>query len=74
MIMNELVETFDKGDDVFGRMAWTLRREQISSKPTYLDRWHEFRDILRLAENNVTLNDVLTQAEMLYSLTKDEQK
>ena len=33
-------------------------------------RWYEWEDILREAENNPALDDLLKKAEMIYVLTK----
>jgi hypothetical protein len=68
----KIFESPDHGATVFERMTGSLiRTEIINSKPRYLSRWHEFRDICRIAEKNVTLNNALEKAEMLYLLIKD---
>jgi hypothetical protein len=33
-------------------------------------RWYEWEDILRTAEDNPALNDLIKQAEMIYALTR----
>lgn len=33
-------------------------------------RWYEWEDIIREAENNPALDDLLKKAEMVYALTK----
>lgn len=33
-------------------------------------RWYEWEDILREAENNPALDDLIKKAEMVYALTK----
>ena len=59
---------------VFGRLAESLTENPIvATSPYYLARWHEFRDICRMAEENVTLNDALEKVEMLYILIHDEK-
>lgn len=60
-----------KGNDVFGKIVENLSSITHVSSPHYLVRWHEFRDICRMAEENVTLNDALEKAEMLYLLIRD---
>ena len=72
--MTKTYESPDRGGTVFERIVGTLARQQIKiSGPHYLARWHEFRDILRLAEDNITLNNALEKVEMLYRLIRDEQ-
>lgn len=57
--------------NVFGQLVGSLSTKVHVSSPHYLARWHEFRDICRMAEENVTLNDALEKAEMLYLLIRD---
>jgi len=33
-------------------------------------RWYEWEDILRAADDNPALNDLIKQAEMIYALTR----
>ena len=68
-----IYESPDNGETVFARMVGTLQRTKISETPKahYLARWHEWKDILRAAEDNVTLNDLINKVEEVYALVKD---
>lgn len=64
----------DRSLAIIEHMSENLILEPIkTSTPHYLMRWHEFRDILRLAESNVSLNDAIEKVEMLYSLIRDSK-
>jgi len=68
-----IYESPDNGETVFARMIGTLERTKISETPKahYLARWHVWKDILRVAEDNVTLNDLINRVEEVYALVKD---
>jgi hypothetical protein len=59
----------------FSNMADTLNsnltKMNVTECPRYLARWRSFRDIMRQAETNVTLDDALRQVETLYILIND---
>jgi hypothetical protein len=61
------------GQSVFTQLTTTLVNSPGKvSTPDYLLRWHRFRDICRLAEDDFTLNSALEQVETLYLLTRNE--
>ena len=39
-------------------------------KGDWRTRWYEWEDIIREAENNPALDDLIKQAEMVYALTR----
>jgi hypothetical protein len=42
----------------------------ISGKGDWRARWYKWEEILREAENNPALDDLIKKAEMVYALTK----
>ena len=71
--MSKVFESPDHGETVFARIVGTLTREKISETPKahYLARWHEWKDVLLAAEDNVTLSDLIKKVEEVYALTKE---
>lgn len=70
-MITELPKQPDHNDTVY---AHTITGERI---PVYAEpvqhwraRWYEWEDILREAENNPTLDDLIKQAEMVYAITR----
>ena len=56
----DMIKTFESHN-----VSMTQREQGI---PKYLKRWQSFRNITRQAETNVTLDNALSQVEMLYIL------
>lgn len=73
MTDNIIYESPDHGETVFARMVGTLERTIVSQTPKvhYLARWHEWKEILRASEDNVTLADLIKKVEEVYALVKE---
>lgn len=73
--MNKILESPDHGETVFARMVGSLERTLVSKSPAAKrhDRLQEWRDILIASETNGTLADLVSKAEMVYLLIKDEK-
>lgn len=65
-------ESPDKGDTVYARAIGSSERTLVHSEPVqhWRARWYEWEDILRAAQDNPALNDLIKQAEMVYELTR----
>ena len=65
-------ESPDGGRTVYARQFGSMDRELIwqSKEGQFNRRWAQWRDILLLAEEEPSLNDVLNQAEVLYEILK----
>jgi hypothetical protein len=65
-------ESPDKGDTVYARAIGSSERTLVYTGPVQhrRARWYEWEDILRAAEDNPALNDLIKQAEMVYALTR----
>jgi hypothetical protein len=61
----------DQGNTVYARTI-TGERIPVYTEPVqhWRARWYEWEEILREAENNPALDDLLKKAEMVYALTK----
>ena len=61
----------DQGNTVYARTI-TGERIPVHTKPVpdWWPRWSKWEDIIREAENNPALDDLLKKAEMVYALTK----
>lgn len=68
-----IYESPDGGKTIYARKSGTTEREMIYQNPSihYISRWYEWKEILRAAEDNVPLNDLIKQAEAIYVLTKE---
>lgn len=68
-----IYESPDHGETVFARIVGTLERSKVSEtkKAHYLAQWHEWKEILRAAEGNAALTDLINQAEVVYALIKE---
>jgi len=68
-----IYESPDGGKTIYSRKSGTSEREMIYQDPNkhYIARWYEWREILKAAEDNVPLNDLIKQAEAIYVLTKE---
>lgn len=65
-------ESPDKGNTVYARTIGSGERTLVHSESVqhWRARWYEWEDILRAAEDNPALNDLIKQAEMVYALTR----
>ena len=69
-----IYESPDGGKTVYSRKSGSLERTMIKEDPDkhHITRWYEWRDILKLAETEPSLLDVINKAEMLYVILKKE--
>jgi hypothetical protein len=69
-----IYESPDGGKTIYSRHSGSTDRTMIKQDPYihYVAKWYEWKEILKLAETNVTLKDAVIQAEMIYALIKKE--
>lgn len=69
-----IFESPDGGKTVYSRQPCSTERTLIyeSDEIRTVHRWTKFKDIVKLAETEPTLNDILSKAEMLYELLKND--
>ena len=62
----------DQGHTVYSRNIRSSERTVVHTGPvgSWRIRWYEWEEILREAENNPALDDLIKKAEMVYALTK----
>jgi hypothetical protein len=67
-------ESPDGGKTVYSRTSGSNQRQLVSSSPLdrSTERWLEFKKIIIAATTNPTLDSLLSQAEIVYQLVKDE--
>jgi hypothetical protein len=58
-----IFESPDRGHTVYARTPH-------SKYPPWVSRWSDWQDILKAAETNPALDDLIKKAEMVYELTK----
>jgi hypothetical protein len=70
-----IFESPDGGKTVYSRKSGSSDRTLIKEDPEkkFLSKWHEWREILTLAETEPSLANAINKAEMLYVLLKKEQ-
>jgi hypothetical protein len=70
-----IYESPDGGKTIYARHSGSTDRTMIKQDPeaSYLARWHEWREILRLADENITLSDAIERVEIIYALIKKEK-
>jgi hypothetical protein len=70
-----IYESPDGGKTVYSRKSGSSEREMVKEDNTQnvVTRWYEWRNILRLAETEPTLADVINKAEVVYALIKKEK-
>ena len=70
-----IFESPDGGKTVYSRKSGSLDRTLIKEDPekNFLAKWHEWREILTLAETEPSLADAINQAEIIYALIKKEE-
>jgi len=78
MMTNESIliyESPDGGKTVYSRKSGSLDRILIKEDPERKStaKWHEWKEILKLAETEPSLANTISKAEMLYVLLKKEQ-
>ena len=70
-----IYESPDGGKTVYSRKSGSLDRILIKEDPERKSttKWHEWKEILKLAETEPSLANAISKAEMLYVLLKKEQ-
>jgi hypothetical protein len=67
----EIYESPDQVLTVYARTIGSTERTLVHSKyQPWVDRWSDWQDIMKAAETNPALDDLIKQAEMVYALTK----
>ena len=77
MMTNQTIliyESPDGGKTVYSRKSGSLDRTLIREDPERknINKWHEWKNILKLAEVEPSLADAISKAEMLYVILKKE--
>jgi hypothetical protein len=69
-----IYESPDGGKTIYARKSGSVDREMIYQDHCihYIARWYEWKEILRAAEDNVTLNDLIKRVEEVYALVKEK--
>jgi hypothetical protein len=68
-----IYESPDKGHTVYARKIGTSERILVHKKyPSWVDRYKDWQDIIKAAEINPALNDLIKKAEIIYALIKEE--
>lgn len=69
-----IYESPDGGKTIYSRHSGSSEKTLIKQElnVNQVARWYEWKEILKLAETNVTLKDAVIQAEMIYALIKKE--
>ena len=69
-----IYESPDGGKTIYSRHSGSSEKTLIKQDLNvhHVARWYEWKEILKLAETNVTLKDAVIQAEMIYALIKKE--
>ena len=70
-----IYESPDGGKTIYSRKSGSLDRTMIREDPERknINKWHEWKEILKLAETEPSLANAISKAEMLYVLLKKEQ-
>jgi hypothetical protein len=70
-----IYESPDGGKTVYSRKSGSNERMKIIEDPEkpHYDRWYLWKQILIESETNLSLNDIVRQAEMIYQIVKDEE-
>lgn len=69
-----IYESPDGGKTVYSRKSGSSDRTMIKedSSQSYITKWYEWKEILKLAETEPSLANAISKAEMLYVLLKKE--
>lgn len=66
-----IYESPDGGKTIYSRDSGSTDRTLVK-QDSGVTRWHEWREILKMAEDNVTLHDAIQRVEVIYALIKKE--
>ena len=64
-------ESPDKGSTIYVRTAGTINRTKIDKTDTFIEKYIEWTEILKAAENNPAIKIALEQLKTGYYLNKD---
>ena len=69
-----IYESPDGGKTVYSRKSGSSDRTLIKedTSQSYITKWYEWKEILKLAETEPSLANAINKAEMLYVLLKKE--
>ena len=70
-----IYESPDGGKTVYSRKSGSSDRTMIKedTSQSYITKWYEWKEILKLAETEPTLANAINKAEMLYVILKKEE-
>ena len=70
-----IYESPDGGKTVYSRKSGSSNRTLIKedTSQTYITKWYEWKEILKLAETEPSLANAINKAEMLYVILKKEE-
>jgi hypothetical protein len=71
-----IYESPDGGKTVYSRKSGSSNRTLVKedTSQNYMNKWYEWKEILKLAETEPSLANAINKAEMLYVILKKEQK
>lgn len=69
-----IYESPDGGKTVYSRKSGSSDRTMIKedTSQSYITKWYEWKEILKLAETEPSLANAINKAEMLYVILKKE--
>jgi hypothetical protein len=69
-----IYESPDGGKTVYSRKSGSSDRTMIKedTSHSYITKWYEWKEILKLAETEPSLANAISKAEMLYVILKKE--
>jgi hypothetical protein len=69
-----IYESPDGGKTVYSRKSGSSDRTMIKddTSQSYITKWYEWKEILKLAETEPALANAINKAEMIYKLVKKE--
>ena len=70
-----IYESPDGGKTVYSRKSGSSERTMIKedTSQSYITKWYEWKEILKLAETEPSLANAINKAEMLYVILKKEE-
>lgn len=70
-----IYESPDGGKTVYSRKSGSSDRTLVKedTSQSYITKWYEWKEILKLAETEPSLANAISKAEMLYVILKKEQ-
>lgn len=70
-----IYESPDGGKTVYSRKSGSSDRTLIKedTSQSYITKWYKWKEILKLAETEPALANVISKAEMLYAILKKEE-